>query len=332
MNVAFLLDSGGSGWLGRVAALLRGFRQVPLVLRHHVLEHRATVEVRRWSDSGYLRLDEDLWMCPSGLLYESCPQRRRWIRKQSVEQIYDEVFALSKVGRPSSAQLELVLDRLMSQHGSVFFAAWDELSQEQRDRLVRVEHSWEVLRPILSLETLPALLSEKAHPRSRAALLEAGVAGSYAPPAEVLPWLLLQVEWNLSPGVLGLARASIARYAGQAWALREHANPVVRRRLVQLLPARQPWVDWLVHEVEPSVRNALRLRIEEDFEPGVLAEQLRFETDPGRKGALGWVLLHWSRPCEPTLRKLFQSIERALSEPQREILQRRRRQSPRRRV
>ncbi|MFN8608630.1 MAG: hypothetical protein U0931_13930 [Vulcanimicrobiota bacterium] len=315
-----------------MSKLLRGFRQVPLVLRHHVVEHRATVEVRRWSESGFLRLNEDLWLCPSGLLYQACAQRRRWIRKQALEQIYDEVFALARVARPSSAQLELVLDRLMSQHGAVFFAAWEHLNEEQRARLIRVEHSWEVLRPALSLATLPALLSEQAHPRSRAALLEAGVAGSYAPPAEVLPWLLLQVEWNLSPGVLGLARASIARYAGQAWGLRLHANPVVRRRLVQLLPARQPWLDWLVHEVDPSVRHGLRLRVEEDFEPTVLAEQLRFETDPGRKGALGWVLMHWSRPYDASLRKIFQSVEKALSEPQREILQRRRRHSPRRRV
>lgn len=332
MNVAFLLSSGGSGWLGRVAGLLRGFRQVPLVLRHHVVAHRATVEVRRWSEAGYLRLDEDLWMCPSGGLYQACSQRRRWIRQQPSEQIYDEVFALAQVGKPSASQLELVLDRLMSQHGGVFFEAWDSLSEEQRARLIRVEHSWEVLRPALSLATLPALLSAEAHPRSRAALLEAGVAGSYAPPAEALPWLLLQVEWNLSPGVLGLARASILRYGGQAWGLRFHPNPVVRRRLVQLLPSRQPWVDWLVHEVEPSVRNALRLRVEEDFEPAVLAEQLRFETEPGRKGALGWVLMHWSRPYDSSLRRIFQSVEKALSEPQREILQRRRRESPRRRV
>lgn len=331
MDVGGLLDFVAPGWLSRVAPLLRGFRNVPLVMRHHVVAHKAVVEVRRWSESGYLRLDEALWLCPSGELYAADAQKRRWIRQHVGEQIYDEVFALVRVARPSLAQLELVLDRLMSQHGPVFWAAWSSLSVEQQARLARVEHSWEVLRPALescALEILPVLLSLEAHPRSRAALLEAGVQGSYAPPAEVLPWLLLQVEWNLSPGVLGLARASILRYGGQAWGLRTHPNVAVRRRLVQLLPSRQPWVDWLMAESEPSVRQALRLRVEEDCELGVLAEQLRFESDPARQGALGWLLTHWSKPVES--RRIFQSVERALSLPQREIVERRRREGRRR--
>ena len=331
MDVTFLLSPSAPGWLSRVASLLRGFRNVPLVMRHHVVPDKAVVEVRRWSDSGYVRLDESLWVCAEGDLWAAEAQKRRWIRQHVGEQIYDEVFALARVARPSPAQLELVLDRLMSQHGAVFWAAWDGLSVEQRGRLARVEHPWEVLRPALeaqALEILPVLLSVEAHPRSRAALLEAGVAGSYAPPAEVLPWLLLQVEWNLSPGVLGLARASILRYGGQAWALRAHPNVVVRRRLVQLLPSRLPWLDWLMHEADPTVRQALRLRVEADCELAVLAEQLRLESDPARKGALGWLLMHWSKPVES--RKIFASVERALSPPQREILDRRRREGRRR--
>lgn len=331
MDVAFLLSPSAAGWLGRVASLLRGFRNVPLVMRHHVVAHKAVVEVRRWSDSGYVRLDESLWLCASGQLWSAEPQKRRWIRQHVGEQIYDEVFALSRVARPSLSELELVLDRLMSQHGAVFWAAWEGLSVDQRARLARVEHGWEVLQPALegrAVEILPVLLSSEAHPRSRSALLEAGVAGTYSPPAEVLPWLLLQVEWNLSPGVLGLARASIARYGGQAWELRTHPNVVVRRRLVQLLPSRLPWVDWLMHESDPGVRQALRLRVEQDVELSVLAEQLRFESDPVRKGALGWLLMHWSKPVES--RKIFASVERALSEPQREILDRRRREGRRR--
>lgn len=331
MDVAFLLNPLAAGWLARVVSLLRGFRNVPLVMRHHVVAHRATVEVRRWSESGYVRLDDSLWVCPSGQLWSAEGQKRRWIRQHVGEQIYDEVFALVRVARPSLTQLELVLDRLMSQHGAVFWAAWGSLSLEQRARLARVEHSWEVLRPALescALEILPVLLSLEAHPRSRAALLEAGVQGSYAPPAEALPYLLLQVEWNLSPGVLGLARASILRYGGQAWGLRRHPNVAVRRRLVQLLPSRLPWVDWLMHESEPSVRQALRLRVEEDCELPVLAEQLRFESDPARQGALGWLLTHWSKPVES--RRIFASVERALSVPQREIVERRRREGRRR--
>lgn len=331
MDVGVLLNPVAAGWLGRVAPLLRGFRNVPLVMRHHVVAHKAVVEVRRWSESGYVRLDEALWLCAQGDLWLAQPQKRRWIRQHVGEHIYDEVFALVRVLRPSAAQLELVLDRLMSQHGGVFWAAWASLSMEQRARLARVEHGWDVLRPALeacAVEILPVLLSSEAHPRSRAALLEAGVDGSYAPPAEVLPWLLLQVEWNLSPGVLGLARASILRYGGQAWELRSHPNVVVRRRLVQLLPSRLPWVDWLMAESEPSVRQALRLRVETDCELAVLAEQLRFESDPVRKGALGWLLMHWSKPVES--RRIFQSVERALSVPQREILDRRRREGRRR--
>ncbi|MBX3170603.1 MAG: hypothetical protein KF760_24560 [Candidatus Eremiobacteraeota bacterium] len=329
--MAFLLSPGSAGWLGRVASLLRGFRNVPLVMRHHVVAHKAVVEVRRWSETGYVRLDDSLWLSPAGELFVADAQKRRWIRQHLGEHIYDEVFALARVARPSVAQLELVLDRLMSQHGSVFWAAWDELSCEHRARLARVEHGWHVLRPALearALDILPVLLSPEAHPRSRAALLEAGAEGAYAPPAEVLPWLLLQVEWNLSPGVLGLARASIARHGGQAWELRSHPNVAVRRRLVQLLPSRLPWVDWLMVEADPTVRQALRLRVEEDCELPVLAEQLRFESEPARKGALGWLLMHWSKPVES--RRIFQSVEGALSVPQREILERRRREGRRR--
>jgi len=351
MDVAALLTPPPAGhqqnqWLTRVASLLRGFRSVPLVLRHHALQrgenYKADVEVRRWSGENYLRLSEDsgTWLDNEGRLFRSEPQRRRWIRQHSHEQIYDEVYVLTRIAQASAEQLNLVLDRLVAQHGTVFWRAWEQLPEEQQERLARVAHSWEVLQPALdecplrAQAVLPVLLSEKAHPRSRAALLEAGVEGSYAPPAEVLPWLLLQVEWNLSPGVLGLTRASLRRFPLQAWNLRQHPNPVVRRRLAQLLADRQPWLDWLVCEGEGSVRQALRLRLEAETPLNQLAEQLRFETEPAHQAALGWLLMHWSKPfdSQESQRKIFASVERALSPPQREILQRRRRESPRGRV
>lgn len=353
MDVAGLFSPPGQSelqgpWLARLARLLRGFRPVPLVLRHQIVtrqgRYQADVEVRRWSEESYLRLSEGkreqhLWLDAAGRVWFSQLQRKRWIRQLESEQIYDEILSLVRIPQPDLDHLELALTRLISQRGALFWQVWERLSPEQHRRLVAVAQTWEVLQPALESSAalaqaaLPLLLSPDAHPATRMALLSAGAQGSYAPPAETLPWLLLQVEWNLDPGVLGLARAALQRHPQQAWSLRAHPNPAVRRRLAQLLPARQPWLDWLSQEAEGSVRQTLRLRLEEELPAAQLVEQLTLETDAARRGALGWLLVHWSRPfdSQAELRKAWRRAESALSPPHKELLQKRRRMTPRRR-
>ena len=328
-------------WLAHLAGLLSGYRTFPLVLRHQVTSRRdhyhADVEVRRWSEHSYLRLTEGkqefhLWLDAQGRLWQSALQRRRWIRQQDQERIFDEVYQVARVSQPDGRHLQLALNRLIGQRGSLFWEAWEGLSAEQQRRIVAVGHGWEVLQPALehsparAQAALPLLLSEHAHASSRLALLEAGTRGDYAPPADTLPWLLLQVEWNLSPGVLGLARASLKRYPQQAWILRSHPNPLVRQRLGQLLPARQPWLDWLTGEADPGVRHTLRLRIQEETLAAQLLEQMRLETDSARRSALGWLLLNWTRPFDSQReqRTIWKAVQAALSPTQKRQLQNRR--------
>ena len=351
MNVAAMLSPPAhsdrqSQWLASLASLLRGYRSIPLVLRHQVNSqqghYHADVEVRRRSEATYLRLTEGkqeshLWLDSQGRMWQSHLQRRRWIRQQEQERIFDEVFSVTRIANPQAEQLDLALNRLLAQQGAMFWQIWEQLTPQQHLRLVSVAHNWEVLQPALehspqrAQAALPLLLSEQAHPASRQALLEAGTQGLYSPPAETLPWLLLQVEWNLSPGILGLTRASLNRYQHQAWTLRNHPNPLVRRRLAQLLPARMPWLDWLAAEADTSVRQALRLRVQEEMLAAQIVDQMILETDPARRSVMGWLLLHWSRPFDSQLeqRHIWKTVQAALSPTQREAMQKRRQGSPR---
>jgi hypothetical protein len=328
-------------WLVAVASLLQGYRSIPLVLRHQVTNqkghYRAEVEVRRRSQETYLPLtegkqDRHLWLDGQGRLWHSHLQRRRWIRQHEDERIYDEVFQVTRVAQPEKDHLERALSRLIGQHGPLFWQAWEQLDSQQHERLISVGQSWEVLQPALQHSAaraqalLPMLLSAQSHPASRLALLEAGSRGDYAPPAETLPWLLLQVEWNISPGILGLARASLQRYPQPAWLLRTHPNPVVRRRLAQLLPNRMDWLSWLMAEADPAVRQTLRLRVQEEKTAGQIVEQLNLETNPARRSALGWLLLQWSGPFDSQReqRNLWKTVHKVLNPPQREALKKRR--------
>lgn len=327
-----------AAWLSRVAGLLKGYRCFPQVLRHHILQgpghYKADVEVRRWSEDRYLRLtdgkkEQHWWLDEQGRIWLSQLQRRRWLRQHTHEQIFDEVFAVLPVNPIPGDVLERVLERLLTQHGMSIWLQWNSLNSQQKQLLVRTQHSWEVLQPALehstgvALEALPMILGAEAHPATRLALLEAGSQGIYAPPAEILPWLLLQVEWNVSPGLLGLARSCLQRFTAQALRLKLHPNPTVRRRLAQLLPDRQPWLDWLSSEADEDVRQALRLRIESETPIRQVIDQLLLETDPRRRGALGWLLAHWSRPLDEMAgqRRLWRSVEAALSPSHRALFQ-----------
>jgi len=327
-----------AAWVGRVAGLLKGFRCFPQVLRHHIQQrqghYKADVEVRRWSEARYLRLtdgkkEQHWWLDEQGQIWLSQLQRRRWLRQQADEQIFDEVFAILPVNPIEGDVLERVLERFVTQHGSSIWLHWSSLNSQQKQVLVRTQHSWEVLHPALehspgvALEALPMILGGEAHSATRLALLEAGSQGIYAPPAEILPWLLLQVEWNVSPGLLGLARSCLQRFTSQALRLRQHPNPTVRRRLAQLLPDRQPWLDWLSSEADESVRQALRLRIEAETPIRQVVNQLLLETEPRRRGALGWLLAHWSRPFDEMAgqRQLVRRVEAALSPSHRALFQ-----------
>lgn len=321
MTLAHLLTipEAPGKWLKEVAAVLTGYRPCPMVLRHQVRpqlgRYSAEVEVRRRSQEGYLLLNAPhLLLDGRGRIWSSQFQRRRWIRQSAEEQVYDEVFQLVEVPQPEREMLELVLRRFLEQRGRDVWLQWEFLDDLNREKLVRAEHSWEVLDVALSgperaLQILPLLLGPCSAPKNRSLLLKAGEEGRYTPPAEALPWLILQVEWNLSPGVLGLARAAIARHPQTAWEVRRHPNPVVRRRLVQLLPERQPWLDWLTHEADSEVRQALRLRLEQEYHPAQLVDLAALETDPVRRAALGWLLVNWTRPsATPGLTRVLAQV------------------------
>jgi hypothetical protein len=339
MSVEQLLTLPGSHpaaerWLQSAARVLQGFQPYPLVVRH-TLERgaQAVREPRRWTETPFLRLDEradsaePLLLDPQGRVSQGRLQRRRWIRQSLQINVYDEIFEVERLTRLQGAELELVMSALIRQQGLLFWKRWREFGTEQQQRLIRVAQPWDVLRPALqshpevATQALPLLLGSAAHPDNRAALLHAGCHGHYAPPAETLPYLLVQAEWNLEPGLLGLIRAALDATPERAWAWRVHPNPVVRRRLAQLLPAGRPWLDWLQEEGDSPTRQALQLRIEAEHAPEQLVELLLAESSPSRRAALGWILTRWSRPWLPP--DAWKAVEKTLTEGQRQALKRR---------
>lgn len=304
-------------WLQSAAQMLQGYAPVALVTRRST---QGEEEVRRWSDVPYLRVRGDLFLDGRGRLFRLETQKQRWIHARA----FDQSHQLKPLPTFQIQDLEAVVELLIAQHGAMFWRRWAELTAEQRERLAAVPQPWEVLQEALlaSPEVLTLLLSEASDEQNRLHLLRAGAAGSYAPPVECLPYLLLQVEWNSSPGVVGLARGCIEADPGGAWQWRAHPNPVVRRRLAQMLPAAQAWLDWLSEESDSHTRDALRLRVEEETEPRVLVETLLRETQAGRRAALGWLLSHWSRPLTQHSFN-WKSVAQCLSEPQREALKKR---------
>lgn len=335
-------DSAAQRWLKEVTILLNGFRKYPLVLRHQARPqaegYRAEVEIRRWSEAAFLRLEplaqneqDQLLLQENGTLWQARLQRRRWIRKTSEEQIYDDIFEIAPLLQWREPHLTRVVRQLIEQCGKLFWQHWENLSEEQHRLLVSVPQPWTIVQHALeqsqtrAQQALPLLLSETAHPSNRRALLEAGSAQSYAPPAQVLPWLLLQVEWNLSPGLLGLVRSSLQSNRGPGWQIRSHPNPVVRRRLAQMLPPKLPWLEWLIHEGDDSVRQTLRLRLEEESSPSQLVNQLLTTQDPAEKSALGWLLTSWSKPwdAQADLRSMWNAVEKRLTPVQGRQLRRR---------
>jgi len=335
-------ESACQSWLNKVTHLLGGFRKYPLVLRHQSRLQRdgyqADVEIRRWSEEAFLRLEQPsrgeqelLLLQRNGTLWCARLQRRRWIRKTPEEQIYDDIFEVAPQLPIREEHLNRVVQELVEQRGALFWQNWETLGDEQKSLLVSVPHEWPVLQEALeqsqarAQEALPLLLSELAHPSNRRALLEAGSAESYAPPAQALPWLFLQVEWNLSPGLLGLVGASLQANRERGWQLRNHPNPVVRRRLAQMLPTNLPWLDWLIHEGDDSVRQTLRLRIERESSPSQLVEHLLRTQDEAEKSALGWLLTSWSRPWDSLAdqRAMWSAVEKGLTPVQGKKLRRR---------
>lgn len=324
-------QSAALRWLQLAAQVLQGYQAYPVVVRH-TLERGATPqrEPRRWTETPFFRLDERddpsgaLLLDPQGRLYQAVLQRRRWIRQGPQINVYDEVFDVERLARVQATELEQVMSALIRQQGLLFWSRWSEFAAEQRQRLVRVAQPWDVLASGLQAhgdtarEALPLLLGPAGHPDSRAALLHAGCHGHYAPPAETLPYLLVQVEWNLEPGLLGLARGAIAADPQGAWAWRVHPNPVVRRRLAQLLESGQEWLDWLAAEADPDTREALRRRVEAECRPEELVEALLCAQPPSRRAALGWLLTHWSQPWQPPAS--WKLAQRSLTDEQRQAL------------
>ncbi len=317
-------------WLVAIASQLRGYRPTPLVLRHQVSlqtdGYEASVEVRRRSSEAYLVVatypqQRQLLLDSQGRLWWNAFQNRRWVRQDCEKQIFDEVFALQACQHAQADQLRAVLAKLLEQRGAHFWSDWNSLSECNRQLLVSVEHTRETLEKALScsqtaVSALPLLLDpEKAHPANRRALLEAGERGLLAFPGEVLPWLLLQVEWNLSPGLLGLVQASLRKYPASAWKLISHPNESLRRRLAQSLPAGQDWLSWLSCESQESVRAAILRRLEEEFSVSQLLDQLLSERRPTYRRALAWSLWrsHRNLPSAKERRWVEQHLEGSLA-------------------
>ena len=325
-----------AAWLAAAARALGGFRPVPLVVRrcggsaHDSSDGAAgaSSEIRRWSEGRFVRLGSDqLLLDEAGALHSLHPQRRRWLRRTEEEWIHDDVFELRSAGVAPAEAVDAVTGELIAQHGLLFWSRWPVLTAPQRAQLLSVPQPWGVLgtalqnHPEVAAEAIPGLLSPQAHDANRRALLSAGAESAYVPPARCLPYLLLQVEWNLSPGLLGLARGAMSAEPAAAWNWRSHANPVVRRRLAELLPGTgHAWLDWLAIEADEAVRHALRRRVEAERTAASLTDELTRSREPERRAALGWLLTHWSQPREP---HLDGALGRLLTPPQRDKLQRR---------
>ena len=303
-------------WLQAAAALLQGYAPLALVVRR---SPNAADEIRRWSETPYLALPGQLCLDPKGRLFRCEVGKQRWISPR----VHDQIMELKPLPSLQPDDLEAVVQVLIAQHGLQFWRRWPELGQEQRLRLARVPQPWEVLQEALAHgpEVLTLLLSEQSHEQNRLQLLRAGAAGSYAPPPDCLPYLLLQVEWNMSPGILGLACACMQAHPQACWGWRTHPNPVVRRRLARMLPDGQDWFGWLGEESDKDTREALRLRVEKECQPEQLVAKLLSESCAQRRATLGWLLTHWSQPY--SAHKDWKAVEKLLSEPQREAWKKR---------
>jgi len=200
------------------------------------------------------------------------------------------------------------------------------------------------------LEALPLLLSELAHVELRMQILEAGERGEYRPVPAVLPLLLAQPQWNQSPALVVMARSAAGlplegegrgsspsplegdgrgcpavRPLVQLGQLQSHPNPLVRARLVELMPAEHDWIGWLAAEPDATVREAIRRSVERRMNPHQLVDSLigppRFgagfraakRADPRRAEALGWLLVGWSKKLEHS--QDWKALNRVLTSP-----------------
>lgn len=263
----------------QIARCLSGHRPLPLVLRHRSQTpdsgYRAEVEVRRWSETPFLRLNspspskEGPWVIDAlGNLGRLQLQRRRWLRQSPEEQVYDEIYEVQEEREPGPRELIPLLRELLRQQCLQYWPLWPQLNQLQRDWLISTPQPWAPLQeifeslPEIAAQALPEILQRQPEVPLRAGLLQAGVEGAYAPPVECLPWLLLQSEWNRCPGLGGLLSACLRAHPQQGWKLRTHPNPQLRGRLLWMLPIDSDWSEWLGEEADPDIRRSLELRLE----------------------------------------------------------------------
>lgn len=317
-------------WLQMSLSRLSRPRHHPVVLRHtKVLESPenilARVEVRRRTQGAYSAIpmlgasDFHLFFDPEAHLVECTWKRRRVLRQSDDLVVYDDIYAYQAVRRPQLEHLRALQGACITACLKELYQLWAGLDQQQKERLVSYPASWDDVRPALEphgrlladgpqaqVEAFVLLLSEQAHPELRQQILAAGARGELKPVPAVLPQLLAQPHWNQSPALVAMAHSAAQCPVEQLVALQEHPNPVVRARLVELLPSDHDWIGWLATESDKLVREAIRRAVERQLNPNQLVDRLigkaRFWTsqpaDPRRAEALGWLLVGWSKKLE----------------------------------
>jgi hypothetical protein len=310
-----------SRWLAAAARTIRGYRQQPSVLRRTRNIRGSSVEVRRWTREAYVPLSpagpQTLMLSPQGELVLRRLDGVRHLRRRVDETIDDEIYVFVPLPQPESAHLERVRLRALADLHPLGYQNWKELDWPRRQALAAFGGGWKdaaaALRTVCGDErtrSLELFLSEEAHPQLREAVMAAGLRGELRPGADVLAWLLAQPDWNLQPGLVAMARTAAHEDPQAAFRLHTHPNPQVRLRLADLLTGPVDRVGWLAAEKDDAVRDRILRAMESHHSLPELVEKLASETDPVRREALGWALVHWGRPISEA--REWEALNKAL--------------------
>lgn len=312
-----------AAWLSAAARNLEGFRIQASVIRRSRNLNGSRAEPRRWTTQSFLPLTapnprrETLMMAEDGRLVLCRLEGQRHLRRRPDDTIVDEIYEFLPLESPTPAQLDVVRQRVLQGLHPLGYQHWGSLSAEHRRELARFGGGWQEAAAALAdcdgperVEALQLFLGPEAAPSLRGEVQEAGLQGLLRPGVDVLAWLLAQPDWNLQPGLVAMARTAVQDEPDRAWELKSHPNPQVRLRLADLFEGPADWPGWLAQETDDQVRHRILLALERRHGPAELVELLQGETDPVRREALGWALVHWSRGI--TRKQDWQALNRAL--------------------